>query len=49
MADYFKKNTKIPLTNKDTAIIKERLGEGGSGRCLPRNGERQGLRAQMVS
>ena len=31
MAEYFKKNTKIPLTNKDTAVIKERLGEGGQG------------------
>jgi DNA-binding helix-hairpin-helix protein with protein kinase domain len=31
MADYFKKNTKIPLTNGDTAVIKDKLGEGGQG------------------
>jgi len=31
MPEYFKKNTKIPLTNKDTAVIKDRLGEGGQG------------------
>ena len=31
MSEYFKKNTKIPLTDKGTAVIQERLGEGGQG------------------
>jgi serine/threonine protein kinase len=31
MAGYFKKNIKIPLTNGDTAVVKEKLGEGGQG------------------
>ena len=31
MAEYFKKNTKIKLTNGDTAVVKDRLGEGGQG------------------
>ena len=31
MAEYFKKNTKIPLTNGDIAVVKDKLGEGGQG------------------
>jgi len=31
MSDYFKKNTKIPLTNGGIAVVKDRLGEGGQG------------------
>jgi serine/threonine protein kinase len=31
MVDYFRKNTKIQLTNGGTAVIKEKLGEGGQG------------------
>jgi serine/threonine protein kinase len=31
MNDYFKKNTKIPLTDGGNAIIKKPLGEGGQG------------------
>jgi len=31
MAEYFEKGTKIPLTNGDSAVIGDRLGEGGQG------------------
>ncbi|MDR2933483.1 MAG: protein kinase, partial [Oscillospiraceae bacterium] len=31
MAEYFKRGTKIPLTNGDLLVVKDRLGEGGQG------------------